>query len=301
MKIRFLTWGVVSLLATVPAAAQTSCDYVPSDSLCAVTLMRETAALPGGAPLLVRIGEGLIGTPYVGGVLDRGERETVRVNLREIDCTTYVETVLALTRAVSTGGQDFGSFVRELEHIRYRDGRAAGYPSRLHYTTEWFLNNDKKGTIALLRDLPGSACFTADLHFMSDHPDKYARLKDNEANLREIKAREDALNALKLPVSYLPADKADDPQVVAALPDQGIVAFITSAPGLDFGHMGIVYKENGRIQLMHASMSAGKVVRMPLTEYLKQSGVKGFKVVAVPGAVLGDSGKARETVAAVKD
>ena len=42
------------------------------------------------------IGRYFIETPYVGGTLDINEQEQLVVNLREFDCVTFVDNVLAL-------------------------------------------------------------------------------------------------------------------------------------------------------------------------------------------------------------
>lgn len=41
----------------------------------------------------------------------------------------------------------FESFTENLETVRYRNGSLDGYPSRLHYFTEWIRNNEKKGLV----------------------------------------------------------------------------------------------------------------------------------------------------------
>ena len=40
----------------------------------------------------------LRGTPYVASTLEKRSRRALVVNLRELDCTTFAETVLALSR-----------------------------------------------------------------------------------------------------------------------------------------------------------------------------------------------------------
>ena len=44
-----------------------------------------------------------------------------------------------------------------ITRIRYRGGRLAGYPSRLHYFTDWLLDNERRGLIEIITaDLGGS-------------------------------------------------------------------------------------------------------------------------------------------------
>lgn len=50
-------------------------------------------------------GKKFIGIPYVGGTLDRAEEEKLVINTSELDCTTFVEIVTALTRCMSGNGK----------------------------------------------------------------------------------------------------------------------------------------------------------------------------------------------------
>lgn len=81
---------------------------------------------------MLRIGKSYLGTRYVANTLDRNEVEQLVINTKEVDCLTFVEYTLA---------QALGSsFADNLQRIRYRDGIINGYPSRLHYTSDWILS-----------------------------------------------------------------------------------------------------------------------------------------------------------------
>mgnify|MGYP004455239895 FL=1 len=96
------------------------------------------------------VGQSFLGTPYVEKTLEVGDTETLVVNFSGLDCTTFVENVMAFTALLKKQQSDFQDFTSELETIRYRNGEMNGYPSRLHYFTEWIRNNEKKG---LVKDL----------------------------------------------------------------------------------------------------------------------------------------------------
>jgi len=100
------------------------------------------------ADLVADIGFSFLGTPYVAATLENGLEEKLVINLRELDCTTFAETCLALARTVKSGKTDFESFAAQLEQIRYRDGIRNQYPSRLHYFSEWIHNNAEKKIIS---------------------------------------------------------------------------------------------------------------------------------------------------------
>lgn len=52
----------------------------------------------------------MLGVPYVAGTLDEGKEENLVVHLDKVDCTTFVETVLALALADKDKERNFGSF-----------------------------------------------------------------------------------------------------------------------------------------------------------------------------------------------
>ncbi|NNK19492.1 MAG: DUF1460 domain-containing protein, partial [Maribacter sp.] len=82
---------------------------------------------------IVAVGKTFLGTPYVAKTLEIGEIETLVVNLQGLDCTTYVENVLAFSLLLREGKSDFDAFTNNLETIRYKNGKLDGYASRLHY------------------------------------------------------------------------------------------------------------------------------------------------------------------------
>src|SRR5512145_3438028 len=94
--------------------------------------------------LIIEIGRFFLGAPYQAGTLERAGREKLVVHLADFDCTTFVETVLALARTTAAGKLSVPEFRKNLKFIRYRQGRLNGYASRLHYFTDWLADNEKK-------------------------------------------------------------------------------------------------------------------------------------------------------------
>ena len=66
------------------------------------------------------------GTPYVASTLEK-EPEGLVVNLRELDCTTFAETVLALSRTLREEKTTFENFCENLQRLRYREGTIGDY------------------------------------------------------------------------------------------------------------------------------------------------------------------------------
>lgn len=217
---------------------------------------------------LTAIGKTFIGTPYVAKTLEIGEKESLVINLQGLDCTTYVENVLAFGCLLSSGKRSLDDFARILEIIRYKDGELNGYPSRLHYFSEWIANNDKKGLVKDITAELGGKALTKDINFMSTHRELYPFLA-SEDNFLKIKASERYLN--DRPIHVLAKDKIASQEHLMQPGD--IVALATSIEGLDVTHTGFAIRmPDGRIHLLHASSANAKVEisELPLADYLKK-------------------------------
>ena len=218
--------------------------------------------------LVVRIGTFFKGTPYVGHTLE-SDKEQLIVNLRELDCTTYAENCLAIAKTIQSGILTFDKFTEELIRVRYRNGIIAGYPSRLHYFSDWIYNNKKKLIVKDVGEELEIAHYGSEVNFMSTHPESYYRLKDNRKMVKEIAHLENIIS--KRSMYYIPEDKLSG--VEDQLYEGDIVGITTNVEGLDISHVGILVRENGRIHLMHASSAAKKVVISDITleDYLLNS------------------------------
>lgn len=198
---------------------------------------------------MLRIGKSYLGTRYVANTLDRNEVEQLVINTKEVDCLTFVEYTLA---------QALGSsFADNLQRIRYRDGIINGYPSRLHYTSDWIDNGLRNGFLTDVTARNSSHTTKLSLSYMSTHPKQYKKLADSPENVTQMAEYEKALSGKT--VSWLPKSE---------LPENGlpwimngdIIAITTKLPGLDIAHVGIAYYVNGKLHLLHASSTLGKVV-----------------------------------------
>ncbi|MEE4286723.1 MAG: N-acetylmuramoyl-L-alanine amidase-like domain-containing protein [Mariniphaga sp.] len=219
--------------------------------------------------LMVKLGTYFEGTPYVAHTLEQGEEEQLVVNLRGLDCTTLVENGLALAKTIQSDEHTFEQFTKELKNVRYRSGKIEGYPSRLHYTTDWIFDNQQKKLVRNLSKEIGTTPYPKEINFMSTHPDSYRQLKDSSKLLTIIVQKESDINSRQH--FYIPEEKLAE--VEDQLMDGDIVGITTSIEGLDISHMGILVRKAGRIHLLHASSAAEKVVlsEETLEEYLLSS------------------------------
>ncbi len=219
--------------------------------------------------LVYRIGTDFIGTPYIANTLDKTKEENLVVNLRELDCTTFVENCIAIARTIKSGEATFDRFVKELENLRYRNGKLNGYTSRLHYIAEWMIDNGAKGIVKDVSGPVGGGPYKLNLNFMSTHPDSYPQLLGQPKLIEEINQIEIRVSAK--PFFYIPKEKiaSCEKQIL----DGDVVAFVTKIPGMDVSHVGLLFKREGRVFLLHAPLSGGKVLttKVPLAEYLKDS------------------------------
>lgn len=221
------------------------------------------------------------GNKYVAGTLERGNGEPLVVNTQELDCTTFVEQVVAIYATVNEGKEEFGDMCANLQRIRYRGGIRCGYASRLHYISQWIADSAKQHIIHEIDYGPLGRELPIGLHYMSTHPASYKQLQGDSTLVREIAKWERAMHGLK--AAYIP--KQELLRTVDELPikDGDIVALTTNIKGLDVTHIGFAFWESGKLHLLHASSAAGKVIkdRQSLYEYQKnkksQTGIRVFR------------------------
>lgn len=219
---------------------------------------------------MLRAAMRFLGTPYVAHTLEVNEDECLVVNLNQVDCTTFVEYVLAAAlsgKPVDEIPQE--EFINNLRKVRYRDGHIDGYTSRLHYVADWINDNIRMGLIEDVTARHSPDTLVLSLSFMSANAGKYRQLKDAPDKVEIMKRYEQELTGQT--VHWLPKDKLP----AGGLPwikNGDIIALMTSIDGLDVSHMGIAIYVNDKLHLLHAS-SAKKTVlidQLPLNRYLNR-------------------------------
>jgi hypothetical protein len=217
-----------------------------------------------------------IGVPYVGQTLEKDSVESLIVNLRELDCVTFMENVLAISLCIKSEKTSFNDFCETLIKLRYRDGEIDGYLSRLHYTTDWLTNNQKKGIIRIVSQDFGPADSPSEINFMSENPKNYKQLA-NPAYLEKIKEHEARLSHAGL--KYIPKNKVDE--LAGNIRDGDIIAMSTSIAGLDFSHVAIAAWKNNKLYFIHAAYKEKKVLFSDKTLHDYLSGIKTNKGIVV--------------------
>ena len=235
--------------------------------------LQEAVSLPKDSCRTLHFAKKMLGVPYVAGTLDGNEEEQLVVLVDSLDCTTFVETVLAFCIADKRGERDYEGFKKALTQIRYRDGILNGYTSRLHYFSDWICNNEQMGFVKECTS--ETACSLPKelwLDFMTTHVDSYLPMKKNPELVKEMASHEK--NWQGTVVSYIPKEKLNLPHGDLKIKDGDVLALVTNIKGLDVVHVGFAFWKDNQLHLLHASSSAKKVIEDPKTQYESSKNTK---------------------------
>lgn len=217
--------------------------------------------------LTLKVGKYFLNTPYDSSSLDISDTEHLVINLRQMDCFTFVENVMVLSRLIRDRSTSFETFTSTLQKVRYRDGVLQGYSSRLHYFSDWFYDNQLKGFIFdITKDL-GGLSYKKNINFMTKHPELYPALK-NENQFKEMLSVEKNLRTRSL----CRIRKMDLYQCVDNIKDGDLIAITTNKAGLDVLHAAFAVNVHSELHLLHASQTHGKVVvsKQTVLDYLEE-------------------------------
>jgi hypothetical protein len=252
---RLVVFLLVSLSAFVSQAQDTDSTFVVS------TLRNASADV-------LFFARQFMGVPYVAHTLEVNAtgQERLVVNTRELDCTTLVENVVALTLCAKNNERTYDAFKKYLVKLRYRQGAIKGYPSRLHYFTDWIEDNTKMGIVHEIQKstVPFSAVQTVKVNYMSRHPQSYQALKAHPEYVDEIARQEKSLTGRRY--RYIPKSMVKNTKVMRkAVHDGDIIAITCSKPGLDIAHLGFAVWRKDGLHLLNASQIHKRVVEEPMT------------------------------------
>ena len=232
--------------------------------------------------LAIAIAREFIDSKYVAGTLENGQEEPLYISCSKLDCTTFVELVIALTLSIRQEEPCFATVCSSLEKIRYREGCRKGYESRLHYTSWWTEDNTAKGIIEEVTTDTRNKHRRFDLNFMSTHPDNYAMLKSDTAMQGRIAELERPFCGISVP--YIPKELLNEKKSSLKIKDGDIIALVTTIDGLDVSHIGFAFWRNEKLHLLHASSGKGKVIEdhVTLFDYLKNKSKQcGIRVIRI--------------------
>lgn len=255
-----VTWLIIPSIATA-----TNHDSAFIALNCQIITAQRWHTKPFGA-LVALVAQLFVGKPYLAGTLDSSDHEYCHFTSNGFDCVTFVESTVALSRIAKLAECNYPAFLRELTLIRYRKGVLNGYLSRLHYTSDWIRDNVAKGVIENLSQQLGGRAIKKKLDFMSTHAALYPRLRDSIHLVSGIAAIERQLS--KHSMMIVPLSRLS--QATVGIQSGDIIAVATNKEGLDYAHLGIALRSQGKLQLIHASSKSTKITIEPsLEDYLR--------------------------------
>ena len=260
------------------------CLLQANDSIRVEKWLKEAKVLPKDSCRTFHFAKQMLGIPYVAGTLDGNASEELVVRTDALDCTTFVEMVLALCIADKRGERDFASFKKALTQVRYRDGILDAYASRLHYFSDWIRNNEQMGFVKdCTSETPCAKPQELWIDFMSTHSDSYLPMKKDISLVKEIASLEKEWQGVQ--VAYIPKNKLNLSLEDLKIKNGDILAITTNIIGLDVVHVGFAIWRGEKLHLLHASSVAKKVIEdsLSLFEYSKNkkahTGVRVIRVV----------------------
>ncbi len=241
--------------------------------------VKDDASLPM-PELVVKIAKQFLGTQYIWASLET-EPEQLQVYLDKTDCILFVElsSCFALTvkgyeivqagdgehfclrgePSVRKAEPSYETLCNNIRNMRYRLGKVEDYTSRIHYTSEWILQNQTNGIVREFSREIGEQ-FDQPFFYMSTHTDTYVQLKNNPDRQARIKSMEKHIEA-QTPYFYVSQANLRKPEVISQIHSGDIIAFISPRDGLDLAHVAIACEdEKGEMHFIHASYGKKKVV-----------------------------------------
>ena len=227
---------------------------------------------------MAALGQTFVGTAYVPQTLEAEGPERLVINFRGLDCVTFVENVFALSRFIRVYDPDVladrpaaeAAYASLLTELRYRGGIINGYPSRLHYFTDWIADNALRGAVRDVTPELGGVWDEERIDFMTTHTDSYRQLSD-PANVARVRQDETALNALGR--SYIPQGSIE--AAARGIRDGDIIAATSTVAGLDVAHTGLALWVDGTLRLMHAPLVGDSVQISEVTLAERIQGIAG--------------------------
>lgn len=271
--------GIIGLMISLAVSAQVT--YTRADSLTICRLLKQA---PQQAPTLW-FARQFHDIPYVAHTLEVNDQEQLVVNTRELDCTTLVETVTALTLCVKQEKRQWEDYLQMLCTLRYRQGVLDGYTSRLHYFTDWILDKQQMGLVSEIQqpNPPFTAVQRINVNFMSQHPEYYQALKANPSLVPVIRQQEQALTGKTF--RYIPKQEVKNTKLLRqTVKDGDIIAITCNKKGLEIAHLGFAVWQKDGLHLLNASQLHHKVVTEPMTlrQYLgKHKTHTGIRVIRI--------------------
>lgn len=236
------------------------------------------------------------GRPYVAHTLENNKREKLVINVRDLDCTTSTENIMALSICRKANRLTFKDFCDVLMNIRYEKPyggedheQRVAYSHRNHYFTGWANSNIAQGYFEEITSpakiFSGTQRVFVD--YMTAHPQYYKMLNETPTTADSIKAMEKKLSDPKHNTyKFIPKENlknTNTEEFRQCIHEGDIVVILTNKAGLDTQHITMAHwGDDNQLHIMHASSLRKKVVFEPLTLYqylMNQKSATGVRIL----------------------
>ena len=218
----------------------------------------------------LNIAKSFLNRPYKAHTLEGNQNEKLVTNLREFDCSTFVESCIAMGLTYRKDDISFDKFKKYLQRLRYyKNGKIKGFESRINYFSDWLYTHEEDGLLQDVTASMGGVGWKKNINFMSTHWNEYPFPKDNEL-LEKIQKIEEKINGQNF--TYIP--KAKIKSIENQFLNGDIIGITTNIDGLDITHEGFAIRlQDKRVYLLHASSDFKRVMvtDKPLSEYMAKN------------------------------
>lgn len=218
----------------------------------------------------LNIAKSFLNRPYKARTLEGNQNEKLVVNLREFDCSTFVESCIAMGLTYRKDDISFDKYQKYLQRLRYyKNGKIKGFESRINYFSDWLYVHEEDGLLVNVTPSMGGIEWKKNINFMSTHWNKYPFPKDMEL-LGKIVKIEERINSQIY--TYVPKSKVKS--IENQFMNGDIIGITTNIDGLDVTHEGFAIRlQDKRVYLLHASSDFKRVMvtDKPLAEYLAKN------------------------------
>jgi len=246
------------------------CFVVANSHARVLSLLNEANRAPSYESAIQSWLEGLAGARYGTGARGCPNQQNP-LNLQEMDCVTFVESVLAMAytwhdlrnqRTTPEPDQVLARYARHLDTLRFYDGQVDLAHHRIQYFTDALRLQALQGRLVDVGQLAWGSAFEKPITYLSS---KWTHLR-GKPEYAKLQQRERALSTSSR--HYYPLDSLHRYEAIAQ--DGDVVGLTTTVPGLDVSHCGFITVDaTCALRFTHASSVAKQVVlAQPFREYL---------------------------------
>lgn len=300
LRVAFLAFA----LSAAPAWAKNRDRSPSSRGLENLIFLAQKEPTLTGA--LLSVSGALKGTPYLIGNSGEGERglydQDPLWRLDVMDCTTYIETVMAVALSF-----DRDSFLRHLAEIRYENARVT-YQARNHFPeTDWLPNNKRAGfvrdltarlfpqfvrvsKVTIRKDLWYGQKTANDIEPRTREPwEREQRAAELRAMAHQFLPEAAAIPYLPMQAMYRPGTLEPNTEVLRKIPTGALFHIVREgwSPGgvpMAVSHQGFLVQKPDGTYMRHAALNRGVVeerIDLYFQKFLDSPTVRGVQVLMV--------------------